>query len=180
MIRFRITCEKSPGVLTKIVVGMRRSNIEIIKQHVDDSEERRVLDLDFESSKEQAAGIYNKLKKVDGVFSIKVYMSKPKPAGEAAGDSGGVEIESASKDVTEAFPDIGYMVANIHGELDPADRQAKLFQLGLDVAAARLESGEINIGIEGDDLSAIINQAVVPELKKLGDVEFVEEVNLGK
>ena len=174
MIRFRITCEKSPGVLTKIVVGMRRSELEILKQHVDDSGENRVLDLDFEAGKEQAAKIYNRLKKVDGVFSIKVYMSKPKAAASAAA-SPAVSLENATSEINDAFPEIAAIVADVHAELEPDKRQEQLFQLGVEVAASRLESGDISIPSSGGDFSAIINDAVVPELKKLGDVQFVEE-----
>ena len=170
MIRFRIICEKSPGVLTKVVVGMRHAGIEIQRQNVDDDGDSRVLDIDFEASKEEAAKVYNSLKKVKGVFSVKVYMSKDRQQ-----KSTSVTSRSTVKRVVEAFPDIGEVVANIHADLEPSLAGEQLFQLGLETAAARLDQGEITVADGSGSFSELINDTVVPELKKMGDVQYQEQ-----
>ena len=170
MFRFVIACEKSPGILSKIVVTIRRSGNEIVSQEIDDSGKDRVIDIDFTATQEQAKKLYREFQGISNVYNIKAYASNKtnKPNVERGLDGNVAKIVAN-------FPDIGEVVLAQRKQYDETEVVSQMFETGLKVATKRINSGDVVIGDQKNDLVAAIKQTLVPELRLLGEVEYVEE-----
>ncbi|MEM7358993.1 MAG: 4-vinyl reductase [Pseudomonadota bacterium] len=174
MLRFVINCDSSPGILSKIVVLIRRSSKDIANQKVTELEDGRIVEIDFDASKEEAQVLYKALSKTEGITKVKAYSIKAKSAEQPAA-AAAYNHDSATNRIVAVFPDIASVVLGIREELEPSQVAEEMFQLGVDVAASRADQNQLTIPSAPGDLPTIIRETVLPELALIGDADYVEE-----
>lgn len=174
MLRFVINCDSSPGILSKIVVLIRRSSKDIVNQKVTEQDDGRVVEIDFDASKEEAQSLYKTLSKTDGITSVKAYSIRPKTSDQATA-TGAYSHDSTVSRIAAVFPEIASVILEVREELEASQRTEELFKLGLDVAANRADNNLLTMPSKTDDLPTTIRETILPELALLGDADYVEE-----
>lgn len=181
MFKFAIECQKSPGILSQIVVATRRSSSDIKSQQIDDDGEHRIVTLDFAATKDEAKKLYQFLKQSPGIFDVKAYSTKDEAKAKQAKKKTKQAVRSVGSDgndvsrIGASFPDIEELVLDVREQFSADSVASEMYSIGLDVAADRIENEEVELVENTGSLDDIIKNAVLPQLKLLGDADYVEE-----
>ncbi len=174
MYRLIVSCENSPGTLSRVVVAVRHAGHEIHKQTINDDSEARKVELDIDATKAEILNLNKDISKMPGVFGVKVYAARRKSTNSVSSPNA-QSVESSAARIAYSFPEIEKIVLEIRADIEPDLREKLMFQIGLEVAAIRMDSGKLKLRSANNDLAEIVINSVLPELNLLGEAEYVQE-----
>ncbi len=166
-----IKCDKSPGVLARVIVALRRFDANLTKQKMTEAEDHRMLALTVEGPNMPVSNLLNAVMAIPGVDEVLSGADLPQAAVTSspvrnAGDSAAVAI-------AEAFPDILDLINAHRATLAQEQAPELMFALGVEVATLRRDA----FADVPDTLSVseFISTRVLPELAGLGDVDMADD-----
>ena len=175
-IEINITADKSPGVLAKVIVALRRLSLNLAQQQMTEYDDTRLLELVVQGAQEvntdtlvatmlgisgieQAVIVGNEAPKV-------VQPVEEQPQTPIQGDSLAVEIANA-------FPNIGDLVTNQLESLKPELAVESMFALGMEVAQLRKDNFvELPMQVTMD---TFIRDRLIPDIQAFSKLEVGDE-----
>lgn len=166
-----IKCDKSPGVLARVIVALRRFEVNLTQQQMTEADDHRMLALKVEGPSMPVSNLLNAVLAIPGVEEVVSGADAPQAAAPSApvrnaGDSPAVAI-------AEAFPDILDLINTHRATLAQEQAPELMFALGVEVAFLR--RGTFADVPDAITVGEFISARILPELSGLGTADTSDE-----
>ena len=164
-----IVSDKSPGVLARVIVALRKAGLNLTQQQMVEADDHRVFTLSAQGLGADKGQLKGTIEAIAGVNSVQMagLAEAAAPVAEPAVTAS--SEGSLAQRLAQQFPAIGDAVEQYQADLPAASASELLFALGKEVAEHRLKV----LPSVADDVSikAFINERLLPDLAELADAE---------
>ncbi|MEO0368382.1 MAG: hypothetical protein AAF197_06290 [Pseudomonadota bacterium] len=172
-----IKSDKSPGVLARVIVALRRFKLNLTDQQMIEQEDHRLLSVTAEGPNVDLETLLSAINDVKGVMLAATGDAAATPATIAATANPtktvSEDFSSIAARLIGSYPDIGDMVGEYRDLLEDDQAAELMFALGIEVAGLRMSA--LANDKTYDSLDTFIAELLIPDMQGLAKTEFDQE-----